>query len=68
MTIRKLAITLNLTIAAVANLGRRKMALMVCLALGTLALGIPATAQTIITFDVPGSIRTEPHGVNNDRE
>ena len=57
--------TLNLTIAAAANLSRRKLVLAVCLALCALALGISATAQTIITFDPPGSVLTEALAINN---
>jgi predicted membrane protein len=43
----------------------RKLAFVACLALCIFALGVVATAQTIITFDPPGSVQTLPLAINN---
>jgi hypothetical protein len=52
-------------IAAVRESARWTVALAVCLVVCALALGISATAQTIITFDPPGSVLTEAIAINN---
>jgi predicted membrane protein len=43
----------------------RKLAFVACLALCIFALGVVATAQTIITFDPPGSVQTLALAINN---
>jgi hypothetical protein len=49
--------TLKVAVTGAAALGRRKVALAVCLALCTLGLGFSANAQegTFVTFDAPGA-------------
>ena len=49
------------TIAGARELARWIVALAVC----AVVMGISATAQTIITFDPPGSVLTGPQAINN---
>ena len=58
--------TLKVALAAGATLGRRKVAVVLCLALCTVGLGLSAKAQdtTFITFDPPGSTFTLALSIN----